>query len=365
MPVDDAAPQHTATHRTRPDGTSARPAEEPTPKPWPLRAIDVVLARVLRWRIARAGLLYVEKHGPALADGITYRALFSIFAAVLLGFSAAGLWLAGDAQALSALVTAVDAVVPGLIGSGGLVDPEMITAPAGLSIAGIVSLVGLVGAALGAIGSLRIALRALAGRLADDVQWYWVLLRNLGLAVGIGIGFALSAAATVIGSVGVDQIAALVGAAHSPAAGATERILSLVVVFALDTTLVAALFTVLSGVRADARTLWAGAALGGVGLLVLQQLSTLFVGGAAANPLLASFAALIALLLWLNLSAQVVLFASAWILTGVEDAEDRASGRPRSFAERRLDRAQRLLAATTAERDAARVAVTAQQGAPH
>ncbi len=343
-------------------GTRTDSEHAPAEKTRIQKRIDAMLARVLRWRAVRTWLLYAEKHGPALADGITYRALFSVFAAVLLGFSVAGLWLSGNRQALAALVRAVDAAVPGLIGSDGLIDPTTIAAPTGLSIAGAASLVGLIGAALGAIGSLRIALRTLAGRLADDVQWYWVILRNLGLAAGIGVGFALSAAATVIGSFGIDRIAVLLGAEHAVAAAWTERIVSLVVVFALDTALVASVFAVLSGVRADARTLWAGAAIGGAGLLVLQQLSTLFVRSASANPLLASFAALIALLLWLNLSSQVVLLAGAWIITGVEDGEDRTSGRPRSFAERRLDRAERLLAATTTERDAAREALKAERG---
>lgn len=326
-----------------------------------MRAIDAVLAHVLRWRVARAWLLYTEKHGPALADGITYRALFSVFAAVLLGFSAAGLWLAGNPEAFRALIDTVDAAIPGLVGPGGLIDPDNITAPSSLSIAGIVSLAGLVGAALGAIGSLRIALRTLTGSLTDDVLWIWVILRNLALALGIGIGFALSAAATVFGTLGLDRLAAWLGAEHSPATAWTERIGSLVIILVLNSTLIAGLFTVLSGVRTDARTLWTGSALGGAGLLVLQQLSTLFVGGAAANPLLASFAALIALLLWLNLSAQVVLLASAWIITGAEDAQDRASGHPRSFAERRLDRAERLLSATTAERNAAHEQVAAER----
>jgi len=343
-------------------GTRTDSEHAPAEKTRIQKRIDAVLARVLRWRAVRTWLLYAEKHGPALADGITYRALFSVFAAVLLGFSVAGLWLSGNRQALAALVRTVDAAVPGLIGSDGLIDPTTIAAPTGLSLAGAASLIGLIGAALGAIGSLRIALRTLAGRLADDVQWYWVILRNLGLAAGIGVGFALSAAATVIGSFGIDRIAVLLGAEHAVAAAWTERIVSLVVVFTLDTALVASVFAVLSGVRADARTLWAGAAIGGAGLLVLQQLSTLFVRSASANPLLASFAALIALLLWLNLSSQVVLLAGAWIITGVEDGEDRASGRPRSFAERRLDRAERLLAATTAERDAARDALKAERG---
>ena len=60
---------------------------------------------------------------------------------------------------------------------------------------------------------------------------------------------------------------------------------------------------------------WPGAFYGAIGLTVLQQLSSLFVGGAASNPLLASFASLIALLLWFNLSAQVILIAGAYIIT--------------------------------------------------
>lgn len=289
-----------------------------------LDRIIAIIARVRRLRVTRVWLRYSELHGPALADGITYRALFSVFAAVLLGFSITGLWLAGNPKAFAALISAVDAVIPGLVGRGGIVDPESIRAPTGLSIAGIVSFAGLVGAALGAIGSLRIALRTLAGSLADDVLWVWVILRNLGLAAGIGIAFALTAAATVATGLGVDAITSFLGVQHSDATVWIERILAILTVYVLDLVMVAGLFTVLSGVRAPAKTLWGGAALGAVGLLALQQLSSLFVGGAKANPLLASFAALIALLLWLNLSAQVLLLAGTWIIVGVEDQQDRA-----------------------------------------
>jgi hypothetical protein len=64
-----------------------------------------------------------------------------------------------------------------------------------------------------------------------------------------------------------------------------------------------------------------------VGLTVLQQLSGLFVGGATSNPLLVTFASLIALLLWLNLSAQVILIAVAYIFTLVREGEDRVRER--------------------------------------
>ncbi|MDR6866440.1 membrane protein [Microbacterium resistens] len=325
------------------------------------RAVSATVAWALRRRAARAALLYLERRGPSLADGITYRALFSVFAAVLLGFSAAGLWLSGNPEAFDALVRTVGTAIPGLVGEGGLVDPARIRVPAELSVTGAVSLIALVGATIGAVGSLRTALRTLAGTLADDVFWLWVILRNLALAAGIGLAFAFTAFATFSGTAGIRAVTGFFGARHGAEEFWAERLLDLVVVFALDTLLVAALFLVLSGVRAPARALWQGALLGGAGLLVLQQLSGLFVGGARANPLLASFAALIALLLWLNLSAQVLLYAGAYVITAAEDEADERSGHPQTFAERRLERAVRVLAAAEAERETAEKAVAAER----
>ncbi|MBN9170260.1 MAG: YihY/virulence factor BrkB family protein, partial [Microbacterium sp.] len=114
-----------------------------------------------------------------------------------------------------------------------------------------------------------------------------------------------------------------------PGAGALSawatRILSIVVVLILDTAIVAVLFVVLSGVRASRRAVLTGSILGGIGLTVLQQLSGLFVGGASSNPLLASFASLVALLLWVNLSAQVILIASSYIVVGAEEEKERTA----------------------------------------
>jgi membrane protein len=91
--------------------------------------------------------------------------------------------------------------------------------------------------------------------------------------------------------------------------------------------------------------------LGGLGLVVLQQLSGLFVRGAASNPLLASFAALIALLLWLNLSAQVILIASSYIIIAAAESRDRVRERfgATSLAQWRRKRAEDLVRTASAE----------------
>ncbi|SIT77029.1 YhjD/YihY/BrkB family envelope integrity protein [Microbacterium sp. RU33B] len=319
-------------------------------------------ARIIAWaltlRLVRAFLLYSERRGPMLADSITYRTLFSVFAGVLLGFSVAALWLAGNPVAWQALIDGVNAAIPGLLGEDGLIDPADIQAPAGLTIAGILSLVGLLGAAIGAVGSLRTALRVIAGKVHDDVLFIWVILRNLMLALALGGALGVSAVVTAFATAGADAINGWLGlSSDHPLAQVGGRIVALVIVFALDAAVIAVLFRVLSGVTAPARTLWAGALLGAVGLTVLQQLSGLFVGGASSNPLLASFASLIALLLWLNLSAQVILISSAYIVTGVEEQQDRVRSKygASTFMQRRVRRAEESVRIATEELKAARL----------
>lgn len=315
------------------------------------------IAFALSLKPVRAFLLYSERSGSMLADSVTYRTLFSVFAGVLLGFSIAALVLSGNPAAWQALIDAVDAAVPGLVGKGGLIDPSSIAIPAGLTVAGVLSLVGLVGAAIGAIASLRLAIRQLADRLAADLEWYWVILRNLGLAVAIGAALGVSAVVTMLTTAGIGIVAGWLGMSGSSAGVVVgTRVLSIVLVFALDAVAIAVLFRVLSGLRPSPRALWSGAVLGAVGLTVLQQLSGLFVGGAKSNPLLASFAALIALLLWLNLSAQVILIASAYIIVGVQEETDRVSARygATTFAQRRVKRAQALVDVASQELRVAR-----------
>jgi len=312
--------------------------------------IEKTTAWALSLRPVRVWLHYAERRGPMLADSVTYRALFSVFAGVLLGFSVAAVWLAGNPEALHSLVSAVDAAIPGLVGKGGIVDVSEIDAPAGFTVAGIIALVGLVGAAIGAVGSLRVAIRTLADKVHDDVFFVWVLLRNLGLALAIGGGFVLSAGATFVGTSFVGIVLDWLGIGGDVARLATRGV-SLIVVFALDMAIIAVAFVTLSGMRPRPRSLWTGAVFGAIGLTVLQQLSGLFVSGAGSNPLLASFAALIALLLWLNLSAQVILLASTWVVVSEREQADRVRERFGSptFAQRRVRQAEDAVRVATEE----------------
>ncbi len=222
-----------------------------------------VTARALRLKPVRAFLLYVEHRGPMLADSVTYRTLFSVFAGVLLGFSLAALWLAGNPVAFDALTSAVDAAIPGLVGPGGVIDPTRLPVASGLTITSIVSVIGLIGAAIGAIGSLRTAFRSIADTVGDDVFFVWVILRNLVLAIIIGATLVVAAAVTFFAAAGVGLVNSWLGLSPTdPLPIVGTRVVSAIVVLVLDTVVIALLFRALSGVRASARALWSGALLG-------------------------------------------------------------------------------------------------------
>ena len=319
------------------------------------------IGRVIAWALertpVRAFLRYSERRGAMLADSVTYRSLFSIFAGVLLGFSVAALWLAGNPDAWQALIDAVNRAVPGLVGPDGLISVDAISAPAGLSIAGAIAAVGLIGAAI----------RAMCDETTDDVPFWLVMLRNLALAVGVGGALLASAVATMLGTAGLGMVAGWLGlGAHDPLITWGSRTLAIVVTFLLDAVAIAVVFRVLSGVKASAKALWTGALLGAVGLTVLQQLSGLFVGGATSNPLLATFASLIALLLWINLSSQVILIACAYIYTLVREDADRVRERfgATTFAERRVKQAEDAVSTAATELDKARTALADERAKP-
>ncbi|MFD4421472.1 YihY/virulence factor BrkB family protein [Agromyces sp. NPDC058484] len=324
--------------------------------------------RATAWALAtkpvRAVLLYQEHHGPMLADSVTYRALFSVFAGVFLGFAVGGIWLSGRPDAMDALVATIGAAIPGLVGDDGLISPDDLIQPVTLSIAGIIGLIGVVVAAIGAIGSLRVAFRDLGDQSDDQTFFLWLILRDLALAVAFGAALALAAAVTFFGTAALETLFGWFGVSErAPVYDGATRVVSILVIFAIDTIVIAAMFRLLSGLRPSARSLWTGALLGGVGLTALQVLSSLFVGGASRNPLFASFGSLIALLLWFNLSAQVILIAASYIVTGVDEEHDRVHARhgAPSLAIRRMQRAERRATDAAAELAAARAAVEGER----
>lgn len=281
-----------------------------------------IVAWVETLRPVRVFQRYAASHGDLLANGLSFTALFSIFAALYVGFAVAGLYLESNSELRDALVEMLAGSVPGLIdtGDGGAINLDDLYATRILNWTGVIAAVTLAGTALGWLSSTRDAVRAIFRLPPDTTNFLLLRLKDIGLVIGFGIITLLSAALSVFSTRALSLAFDYVGIEHrSMLAEITVRITGLLLVLAIDTIVLAALFRVLAGVVIPWRYLVTGSLLGAIALGVLKVLGTSLLGGAGHNPLLASFAVIVGLLLWFNIVCRVILLAAAWVAVTMSD----------------------------------------------
>jgi membrane protein len=262
---------------------------------------------------------FLARNGFILSAGMSYQALFAIFAAVYVVFAVAGIWLTGNSQALTAFIALLNTYAPGLVGDDGIISTDDLVAIATANtslfgLTGAVALVGLVWTAIGWITYARIAVRSTFG-LQKDTRAY-VLLKTRDLLVGLAFGgiLILATVLSVVTTSFFGWITTLTGMPRD--SGWTDVAVqagSLLVVFVIDTLALAVLFRFLSGAAMPWRRMWVGSLLGSFAITVLQLLGGYVLTAAGKNPLLATFAVFIALLLWFRITSIIILVAAAWI----------------------------------------------------
>jgi membrane protein len=311
------------------------------------KGIPALIGRMLEWRPVRVFFNYMNNGGDLLAAGMSYSAIFAVFAALWVGFSIAGLFLQANPALQDALIAQIDASVPGLIGQGGAVDPDVLLDAGIFGWTGALAAVGLIVTALGWLASARDAVRRIFD-LPPPTTFFLILkVKDFGIAVGFGLVLLISAAISVASTEALGFLFSLIGVRDDSLFEViVARVVGLAIVLALDTLLLAGLFRVLSGIPIPFRRLIVGCLLGGVALGVLKVLGSALLGGASRNPLLASFAVIIGLLIWFNLICRVILYAASWIAVGMND---------RGEPVRSLSPEQKAKAEAEAEADARRL----------
>lgn len=297
----------------------------PGEKPETLVQKGVALgARVQKTRPVRVFMHYAQRNGAILSQGLSFQAIFAVFAAIWVAFSAAGFVIKANPELQDALFGLIGSSVPGLIddGSGtGAIDPAVLLESGVLGWTGALALVGVLFTAVGWLASGRMSVRAMFDLPAPKANVVILKLKDLGLAIGFGIVLIVSAALSVFSTAAASTVLGFLGFdPESIIANIVTAVVGLALVLALDTLTLAAFYRVVSGLTIPIRRLLSGALIGGVALGVLKALGSSLLGGASSNPLLASFAVIIGLLIWFNLICQVILIGAAWIAVGMSDA---------------------------------------------
>lgn len=286
-----------------------------------LPALRRLWSGVQRTRAYRTFSHFTDVGGSVLSAGMSFQAVFAVFAALWVGFGIFGIVLDERPDLMASLTGLINAAVPGLIGDddASLVDTETLLSARMLGTTGIIAAVALLWVVLNWFTGTRRSIRIIFGL---DVKQYrnavLLKLRDFLLAIAFAVAILISAALTALSS---NLTEALFSWFHwSPQSWLLSTMGSIVryaALFVFDVFVLMAMHRFLAEIRLPRMKLIAGCVLGSLGLLVLKILGTELLGGATRNPLLTSFVLFIGLMLWLNFICRVLLLTASWIATGL------------------------------------------------
>lgn len=280
-------------------------------------------SRVVGSRPTRVLARHVTAKGPLLAAGLTYQALFALFAALWVGFSVAGFVVSGDQLLRDELIVFIRSAVPGLIqdvDGTGVVDPELLLDASVFGWTGAVALVGLLVSSITLLGSMRDCVRIVFRAPQPVTPLGRLIVRDLGLALCFGAAVVVSATLSLLSTTAVSGLLSGVGVSTRSIVGETTlRVVGIVLVFVFETAVLAVLFRVLAGLHIPFRRLLSGAMIGAAGFVSLTVVGGVVLRATGSNPLVASFAAIVGLLIVINLLCQVLLLSAGWIAVGMDD----------------------------------------------
>ncbi|GAA1927204.1 hypothetical protein GCM10009775_19190 [Microbacterium aoyamense] len=296
----------------------------------PINRATLITQRTLAWFPVRVWRHFLQHNGFLLAAGVSYQALFAFFAAIYVAFAITGLWLGGSPEAIDALIQAINNYIPGLISDtpgSGLFTTEQVTQIATsstttLGITGVIALGTLIWTAIGFVTYARRAVRDIFGIAPDRRSYFLLKARDLLAAAIFGVALLFGAAATSVGTWALGLLYSLLGAGEqTPSYDFSVRLASIVVSFALYSGALVALVKFLTGTQLKWRRIWPGALLGGGAITVLQVGAGWLLIYTPSNPLLATFAIFVGLLLWFRIIGIIILVASAWIAVAAADKD--------------------------------------------
>lgn len=269
----------------------------------------------------RVWLTFRDAGGNLLAAGMSYQLLFAVFAGVWVLFAVANNLFTTRPTLRDAVIGIINSQVPGLIDENGPIYPSMLEQHSSMTITGLLALVATLFTAVTWLAYARVAMRRIFDLPAiTKVPYAFLKAHDLLIAIVYGILLIASGIASVLMTRSIDSISNLFGLTDTdPRTVELLRALGVVIVFSIDTVMLALFIRIMSGLLIPWRRILVGSLLGGVALGLFKIAATLYIGEASNNPLLASVALFIGLLVWFNLSSRVILLSAAWIATDLKD----------------------------------------------
>lgn len=259
----------------------------------------------------RARERYNEVLGGRLAAAMAYYSFFAAFALALVAYAVVGYVLANSASAVAAVDKFLHQNVP-FLNAGQIAESRTTVA--------VVGLIGLVFTGVGWIESVRSSQRAIWRLDQQPGNFFIRRLVDLGIMVAIGLLLALSlwvqnginnAVAPVLLRVTPETV----GVGLQQAISTTVTVVGVGLSLTVNVLLAACLLSGVSRLRMPLRRLMPASLLVAVGLSVLSSFGRLYVNYSSHRPAYQVVGGTVALLLFLYLFHQLLLFGAALAAT--------------------------------------------------
>jgi membrane protein len=280
--------------------------------PW----IGPRVARFLRTHAWRAFAHLQEVHWTRLAAAMTFTSFLSLFP-LLAVVAAIGAALLSKHQ-LDTLQNKISAQIPGIadqLNVAGLVDNA--------GTIGVIAGVTLLFTGMGWVASLRDCLRAVWRKDDEPHNPVKAKLFDGGILIGLGVAVLVSLGASGIATAAANWAVQRTGLDDHGPGRLLFTVIGLVLAVGADFLILTYLLTVMPGVDPPRRSVVLAALIGAIGFELLKLLLSGYLQKVAGKNMYGAFGTPVALLLWFNFMAKLLLYCAAWTATPVhaEDAE--------------------------------------------
>ncbi|MGQ4418406.1 YihY/virulence factor BrkB family protein, partial [Streptomyces sp. SAS_269] len=174
---------------------------------------------------------------------------------------------------------------------------------------------------MGWVGQVRDCLRAVWELPDSEENLFLAKAKDAGILVGLGGAVVATLAISTVASAMVGRLSDSLGLDRAGWGHVLLQIIAFAVAVLADFLLLLYVLTLLPGVEPPRRRLLVAALTGAVGFELLKLLLSGYIQGVASKSMYGAFGVPVALLLWINFTAKLVLFCAAWTATPSKDAE--------------------------------------------
>ncbi|MGW0080507.1 YihY/virulence factor BrkB family protein [Streptomyces sp. NPDC003393] len=187
---------------------------------------------------------------------------------------------------------------------------------------GVIAGVLLLFTGMGWVGQMRDCLRAVWELPDAEENPILNKLKDGGILIGLGGAVLVTLAVSTLASAAIGWLTRQIGLSEDGWGSVVLQVVAFVVAVAADFLVLLYVLTLLPGVEPPRRRLLVAALLGAVGFELLKLLLSGYIQGVAAKSMYGAFGVPVALLLWINFTAKLVLYCAAWTATRVEPVPD-------------------------------------------